>query len=317
MRSKDQILLEGIYERILLNEMPLYHSGPKKITIDNVNFDMGAMGFHVGTADQANFRTIGNKNSKMSMFEIYTTTPDGKLSIHDINRDMPWEHADGLIIELVLLGIIDKTEALNLLHSWNDLYSDHVELIEDLIEQAYIIFDEDNTRKLEEFNSAEEIPNELFLSSDTYKNKKKLNDIRLLLIKNRTGAIKYPNEVEGEGYSFVILDKRMIAPKDAKVIVGIMAEKKEADNIFNGIKTTLKKYQNLDKYIGKEIAINEYEMLTDLTADIFYNANIVGYLKIGKKINDSYPIISTRRIAPITSNTNPNIVFHVIGNEIY
>jgi hypothetical protein len=309
MRNKDQILLESIYENIILNEMPLYHSGPQKIDVNNVKFDLGAIGFHVGTAEQADFRTHLLKDKKTSNFEIYQTSVDGKLEIAETDMDMAWEHADALLLELLKENIIWPEDAYALLNSWNDeMDPDHFDVINDFI----IFIENASEREINRFQPTEEIDHDFLLSTDTYKNRKKLSDIRNLLISKGIGGIKYKNEVEGEGYSFVIFDKRMIAPKNVKVIVGLRKFEKEANDILNGVQKKLipPKGYDYDKYINKEMALSIIDKVT-------YNTVIVGYFKIGEKDNEGYPITSVRKIKPIPEDTNPNIIFHIMGHENY
>ena len=309
MKNKDQILLESIYDSILLKEMPLYHSGPQTIDVNNVKFDLGAIGFHVGTADQANFRTHSLNDKKTSNFEIYQTSVDGKLEIAETDMDMAWEHADALLLELLKENFIWPEDAYALLNSWNnEMDSDHFDVINDFIN----FIENSNEREINKFEPIEEISREFLLSRDTYKNKKKLNDIRIFLLNKGIGGIKYKNEVEGDGYSFVIFDKRMIAPKNVKVIVGIRKFEKEANDILNGIQKKLipSKGYDYDKYINKEVALSIIDKVT-------YNTVIVGYFKIGEKDDDGYPITNVRKIKPIPEDTNPNIIFHIMGNEYY
>lgn len=309
MKNKDQILLESIYENILLKEMPLYHSGPQTIDANDVKFDLGAIGFHVGTDDQANFRTLSLKNKKTSKFEIYQHSVDGKLEIAETDMDMAWEHADALLLELLKENLIWPEDAYTILKSWYDeMDSTHFELINDFIN----FIENGSEREINRFEPTEEISRDFLLSRETYKNKKKLNDIRNLLISKGIGGIKYKNEVEGEGYSFVIFDKRMIAPKNVKVIVGLRKFEKEANDILNGIQKKLipPKSYDYDKYINKEMALSVIDNAT-------YNTVIVGYFKIGERGDDGYPITSVRKIKPIPEDTNPNIIFHIMGHENY
>lgn len=317
MRDNDNLILESLYLSILLNEMPLYHSGAKTIDIENLKFDLGAIGFHVGTADQASDRTHFLKKKQTSQFEIYSDSIDQKLETITLERDMSWEHADGLLLELLNEYVLSKEEAYNLLRGWkNEMDSDHFENIENLIE----IVDNFSEKEKNNFVAHEEIYREFFLGKDTYKNKKKLNDIRLLLINNRIGAIRYKNEVEGDGdtYSFVILDKRMIAPKNAEIVVGIRVSEERAKNILDGTDNLLfpkenkwRGSKNYDKYVNKKLVLS---VLSDI---INYKTYIIAYFTIGNKTEDGYPITSIKKIKPIPENTNPNIIFHFIGDENY
>lgn len=201
------IFIYMIKLRNLLKEILAYHAGPRKLNPNNIQFDLGALGFHVGTIDQAEYvasgKTKKGKNLPISTFEVLDSV-DG-LYMDDVQTDMPWEHADLLIIEFVHLGMINDTDAHTAVNSWHDVSSELRNEIHQAIDKAKRFFDRKN------FYAGDEIGYNLF--SSVYKNRQKLEQIRHILINQGIGAIAYPNEVEGNKlgeYSIVVLDKRMI-----------------------------------------------------------------------------------------------------------
>lgn len=182
-----------------------YHAGPFKLTVNMIQFDKGAMGFHVGTFDQAEWVRTKTKHGfggKISKFKVYHTT--NNLYMDTIETDMAWEHADLLLLELLTAGMINDSDAVALADKWN--INDY-----DFYEGNYYLYLNKASRMFgREYFPADDIGYNL--TSEFYKNKEKLSDIRQMLIEHGYGAIKYQNNVEGtkSDKSICILDKSMI-----------------------------------------------------------------------------------------------------------
>lgn len=202
IKLKD-ILLEIAQE----NFVYAYHAGPRKLKVNDIVFDRGAMGFHVGTIDQAKWVASGKhkkgSNLPISKYKVFDSV--GYLYKEEIPHDMAWEHADILLVELVHDGLLNYTDAHDIVNLWDDLAVDRIEELHLLIDRAHRNYGNSNFYPMDAFDT-------ISLSSDVYKNREKLSLIRHALVEQGYGAIEYKNEVEGNltDKSICILDKSII-----------------------------------------------------------------------------------------------------------
>jgi hypothetical protein len=185
----------------------VFHAGPSKFTPESVQFDKGAIGFHAGTRDQAEFVAsgkTGKKQGTISEFSVQETSDDGQLQTETVTTDMPWEQPDALLAELVHQGLINPDEATTLVGTW-DISDEHKNAAMAAIGKAARMFGNP------EFATLDEPIGEFYTNPGTYRNREKLDQVRELLIESGVGAIRYPNDVEGTepGESVAVLDKRM------------------------------------------------------------------------------------------------------------
>ena len=191
-----------------------YHAGPNKLSAKFIQFDKGAMGFHVGTLNQAEWVAAGKTGKSnyrnplpISKFKVFHELPNG-LDLIPVDIDMAWEHADILLIELIHNGFFggNLDYIHNLIDSWNDVDEEKIKELHELVDIA-------RSRRGDENFFARDAFEEMSLDPSVYKNREKLSQIRNLIVtKEHIGALEYPNSVEGteSGYSICILDKSMI-----------------------------------------------------------------------------------------------------------
>jgi hypothetical protein len=195
-----------------------YHSGPRPLTVDTASFDKGAMGFHMGARTQAEWVAKDKRKAEISSFYVRDASADQELETESIERDMSWEQADALLVELVSEGILDKQEAIDLANNWGDMSADHKQALSNDLQKV---------KFGDEYVGMDGDVGEFMLQSSTYKNADKLGQIRQLLVDKGIGAIEYVNEVEGVGgnpQAVAIFDKRMLAEAPAAPAVTPPAE---------------------------------------------------------------------------------------------
>jgi hypothetical protein len=189
------------------DDIIVYHAGPKKLKPSDIKFDLGALGFHVGTLSQATDFSTGNasrvKNAPISKFKLNDD------AIIELDSDMAWEHPDLLLLDFVNNNIISAGDAHKLATLWgmdtNDFYSS-----DESTNITHAKIDKAN-RSMTDFYSGDEY--DYNLSPEFYKNREKLGQLRAVLIK-RFNGFKYPNDVEGDlgEYSYCILNPKMLSP---------------------------------------------------------------------------------------------------------
>jgi hypothetical protein len=195
-----------------------YHSGPSPLTAETASFDKGAMGFHMGAKTQAEWVAKDKRKAEISSFYVRDASADQELETESIERDMSWEQADALLVELVSEGILDKQEAIDLANNWGDMSADHKQALSNDLQKV---------KFGDEYVGMDGDVGEFMLQSSTYKNADKLGQIRQLLVDKGIGAIEYINEVEGVGgnpQAVAIFDKRMLAETPAAPAVTPPAE---------------------------------------------------------------------------------------------
>jgi hypothetical protein len=187
----------------------VYHAGPAKLSADSVQFDKGAIGFHTGNRDQADYVAsgkTGKKNGVVSELSLQDRSDGGQLQTESVTTDMPWEQPDALLAELVHQGLINQDEAITMVGMW-DISDDHKNAAMEAIEKAARMSGNPD------FATVDETIGEFYTNPDTYRNREKLSQVRELLVESGIGAIRYPNDVEGTepGESTAVLDKRMFS----------------------------------------------------------------------------------------------------------
>ena len=201
-----------------------YHAGPKLLKVKDIEFDRGALGFHIGKKELVDSisKKVGyfydRKNmSRISKFGLIRVCDSG-LEIVEIEEDLPWEEPIHLIVYLFYVGLYNKIDAINLLQHFG--YQDDRDLEEfdkndmDFGDSLFVALD--NIEKHHQrLNSSYHPVDDLGVTthpSEFYKNKEALEHIRKYLIECDFAGIQYPNEAEGRfigdnHISICVLDK--------------------------------------------------------------------------------------------------------------
>lgn len=228
-----------------------YHAGPFILTKDIIRFDLGSMGFHLGTKKQVEYISKGTykrgvgKNLKISEFRLYDNY--GDLYTETIETDMPWEDARMCVVYLVYAGIVNEWGAEKFLNSLGIDRDDD----DDESKSFFIALD-----KIKRYGSENYHPSDdLYMMSEHsayFKHTESLGMLRRLLVDDYSiGAIKYLNEAEGvfseHTYSVCLLDKSLVADSDMDVdTIRVEFSKREE----------LMKLYNFDKIIQEYIDKN-------------------------------------------------------------
>jgi hypothetical protein len=200
-----------------------YHAGPKLLKVKDIEFDRGALGFHIGKKELVDSisKKVGyfydRKNmSRISKFGVVRVCD--RLEIEEIEEDLPWEEPIHLIVYLFFVGLYNKIDAINLLEHFG--YQDNRDLEEfdenDMDFEDSLFAALDNIEKHHERSNSDYHPVEdlgvTIHPSEFYKNKEALEHIRKFLIECGYSGIQYPNEAEGRfignnHISICVLDK--------------------------------------------------------------------------------------------------------------
>lgn len=194
-----------------------YHAGRFPIKVEDIKFDMGALGFHLGSERLVKYISKGTykKNSgishsqmasgnrlKISKFKVKANC--GKKYIVYSNEDMPWE--DGLLLPVYLYyqGIINKSDAIEMLQHF-EVYDtredDNYDYDEDEDTSYYIALDKIERRggaySGSNYHPADDLPM-MSEHGRLYKDTAALEYIRRYLVDEfNYAAIEYINSAEG------------------------------------------------------------------------------------------------------------------------
>lgn len=212
-----------------------YHAGLKILKVKDIQFDMGALGFHIGKKELVDYISKGlykkdsgisdydrqkGKRLQISKFGVVRVCSNN-LEIEEIKEDMPWEDPVQLSVYLFYVGLISKIDAIGLLTHFG--YQDDRDM-EDFNE-----YDMDYSDSL--FTALDKIENNpnyhpvedigmMSEHSEFYKNKEALGYLRNLLVNTYNYAgIQYTNEAEGkfigeDQISICVLDKCILSDID-------------------------------------------------------------------------------------------------------
>ena len=318
-----------------------YHAGTKPITPDSIKMDMGAIGFHIGTKDQAEWVSSGktgkDRVTHISGFKLKRKYANFEHSdvIGEIDGDASWEHPDILLPEMVNAGIIGADDAINLADSWlrdSEITKNHHKALVDSIKKA-----EKSLNDGSEFSPADEEVWSYSLNPSTYKNKEKLGEVRELIIGNGTIAIYYKNNAEGSesGNSFVILDKsalddgsegasdnnilhssagKNLSPAQRSYLRDVAKREKAIANKEKKIKEAIEDYDNAVASVNKYLHSNEFLSLPDdfqtvIKSGLISVSNAKG--QSTRKIN-----IATKQLNQLASGNAINIARRGIAQTV-
>ena len=215
------------------NPQILYHAGPTILKVEDIEFDRGALGFHLGTEQQIEYISKGTykKDSglshrqmerggrlKISKFLVSPHCPNGKY-ITIIESDMPWEDPVQLAIYLNYSGILNRVDVERALDVFG--YQDNREDGEDIDDDDlgslyYSVLDKIHRFGYysSNYHPADDLP-VVHPYNEYFKDKQALSFVRNLLVEQGFAGIIYENVGEGmhvtdsgeDQYSLCVLDK--------------------------------------------------------------------------------------------------------------
>jgi len=218
----------------------LYHAGTKILKVKDIEFDRGALGFHLGTKEQMEYISKGTYKRdsglshrqmqqggrlKISKFLVSPVCTGGKYILR-IDTDMPWEDPVQLSVYLNYVGLLNREDVEHALDVFG--YVDNRDMEEDIGDDydlgniLYTVLDKIQRFGFDsdEYHPADDLPI-ITEHSEFYKDKQALGFIRNLLVEQGYAGIIYENVGEGthvtseeSQYSLCILDKCIL--KDVK-----------------------------------------------------------------------------------------------------
>ena len=219
------------------NSQILFHAGTRLLKVSDIEFDRGALGFHLGTEEQMEYISKGTykKNSGLSDRQIesgkrlkvskFLVSPKcGESRIEFIESDLPWEDPPQLVVYLYWVGCLERNDVEAALSVFG--YEDNREVYHDENDLGNIFYDVldkiDKKPGMTNYIPVDDIPR-LTEWGEFYKDKEALGYVRNLLIEKGYAGFVYENVGEGsfvsseeDQYSLCVLDKCIL--KDVESI---------------------------------------------------------------------------------------------------
>jgi len=213
----------------------LYHAGPKTLKVNDIEFDRGAMGFHLGTEQQMEYISKGifkrdaglsnrqiQRGQRLKISKYLVSPMANNKYIPRIETDMPWEDPVQLSVYLYYVGLLPRQEVESALDVFGyvdnrDEYND-----DDLGNILFTVLDKVDRFGFysENYHPSDDLP-VVHPNNEHFKDPQALGFIRNLLVEQGFAGIIYENVGEGmhvsseheNQYSLCVLDKCIL--KDA------------------------------------------------------------------------------------------------------